>query len=70
MGTPTNIEQRRQFIAKCQCCFCGKNIGAAKGLELAIFHNDESSQQIWSHVACLKAHLHPSVSDYVDEEKS
>ena len=53
--------QDRVPLSKCQCCFCGRTIGEEEGFELGVFYDEESTQGLWTHAACLKEKLHPSV---------
>lgn len=53
-----------------QCCFCGFAIATQRGepLVLSLVLDDEGTQELYSHVACLKQRVHPSVPLLLPEE--
>lgn len=57
--------------SKSVCCFCGGTIDSVSPepvsmtIELNLSGPDKPSQTLYSHVSCLRVHLHPSVPPYL-----
>jgi len=50
-----------------QCCFCGEAIEGSRLVELLLPLEDGGTQTLYTHVACLRQHLHPSVPLAIEE---
>jgi len=46
-----------------QCCFCGEKItsGMPDPVRMALFLEDDSIQELYTHLNCLRTKLHMSV---------
>jgi hypothetical protein len=53
---------------KRQCCFCGEVISGEKPLGITLDLGDGSTQDLWSHAACLSSRLHHTVPFLTPDE--
>jgi hypothetical protein len=46
-----------------QCCFCGQSVASSgtDPVSITLPVPDGGTQELWSHAACLRRVLHPSV---------
>ena len=43
------------------CCFCGEDIETfCNAVAMSLTLHESGRQELWSHVTCLRAHLHAS----------
>jgi hypothetical protein len=60
----TMINQAESVV----CCFCGKSLPIGQAVLLVAYprHGEDETQNLYSHKACLRARLHPSVPVHPD----